>query len=215
MKKIVTEIVKINPAHPEPDTLAVICRTLKAKGVMAYPTETFYGLGGDCFDKEVIKRIYDLKKRETAKPFPIIVSDTTMAANLSSEIPPSFTPLTNRFWPGPLTLVLKASPLFPRELVGNRRSIGMRVPGVLWLQELVRCVGFPLIATSANIAGEGEISLPEEIIRIFDGKVELIIDGGKTPGRLPSTVVDLTSETPALLREGAIPGDEIRKALSI
>jgi L-threonylcarbamoyladenylate synthase len=112
--------------------------------------------------------------------------------------------LASRFWPGPLTVVLKAASHLPPELAGPGRTIGIRLPAVIWLQKLIRVIGLPLVTTSANISGQGEIESAEEVKSVFTGKVDLIVDGGKAPGGQPSTVVDLTGEKPVLIRGGVI-----------
>jgi L-threonylcarbamoyladenylate synthase len=204
MIKIKTQIIKINPELVELDKIAIIAQTLGKEGVIAYPTDTFYGLGANCFSRKAIQRIYQIKKRKQEKPLSVVISDMDMVEEIVASIPPSFFALATEFWPGPLTLILKAAPQFPEELLGTGRTLGIRLPAVSWLRELVRQVGFPVTATSANISGQKEIALPEEIIKIFSEKVELIVDGGKAQGILPSTIVDLASGKPKILREGAV-----------
>jgi len=211
---IETRVIKINPGLVELDKIKSIAQFLKMPGVMAFPTDTFYGLGTDCFSPEKIRRIYQIKKRKMEKPIPLIIAEVEEAKRIAGEIPPLFWSLAEEFWPGPLTLVLKASPGLPQELLGHSQAIGVRLPAVPWLRELVREAGFPLTATSANLSGEKEINHPEKIKDIFWGKVDLIVDGGKTPGTRPSTVLDMTSEKPKILREGIIPVTQLRKYLS-
>ena len=203
-KPATARIIKISSKKIEEEKVRLIANTLKQGGVIAYPTDTFYGLGADCFSAEALQRIYRIKKREARKPFPVLISDLPMVKDLAAEIPAAFRALTAKFWPGPLTLVIKAAARLPAELVGVNRTIGIRLPNVTWLRELIRKVGFPIIATSANISGAGEIDSAEEVIRQFQDKVDLIVDGGRTPGGRPSTVVDLTGERPVVVREGAI-----------
>jgi len=210
-----TRIIKINPHRVERDKIKDIAQVLKKPGVIAYPTDTFYGLGADCFSPEEIRRIYQIKKRKKKKPIPLIIAEAEEVKRIAVEIPPLFWLLSREFWPGPLTLVLKASPALPPELLGHSQTIGVRLPALSWLRELVKEANFPLTATSANISGEKEISHPEKIKDIFWEKVELIVDGGKTPGTQPSTVLDLTSEKPKILREGIIPVTKLREYLSI
>lgn len=126
-------------------------------------------------------------------------------------IPHVFWQIADKFWPGPLTIVLKASAEFPADFLGAGASIGIRLPDLPWLRKLVRETGIPITATSANISGEREVACIEEVRENFYGKVDLIIDGGKTRGNLPSTVIDLTSKDPKILREGAIPRSQLRK----
>jgi L-threonylcarbamoyladenylate synthase len=136
-----------------------------------------------------------------------------MVQSLAVEIPSLFWVLTEKFWPGPLTLVLKASSDLPKEMIGPGESVGIRLPDVSWLQRLIDDVAFPITATSANISGENEINDSQRIKDIFCGKVDLIVDGGKTRGILPSTVVDLSSKKPKILREGAVPLSSLGKYL--
>jgi L-threonylcarbamoyladenylate synthase len=208
-----TQIININPRLVEPKKVQRTVKVLGEDGVMVYPTETFYGLGAAAFAPQAIQRVYCLKKRDRAKPLLVLVSGLEMVKEIAWAIPPVFWPIAQDFWPGPLTLVLKASPDLPLELTGVRRTIGIRLPAVAWIREVVRQLAFPLTATSANISGAREICDPDEAARIFRGKVNLIVDGGKTPGRLPSTVLDLSGKMPAILREGAIPKASLKKYL--
>lgn len=210
-----TWIIKINPRIVELDKIKSIAQVLKKPGVIAYPTDTFYGLGVDCFSPEGIRRIYQIKKRKTKKPIPLIIAEVEDVKSIAVGIPSIFWSLAEEFWPGPLTLVLKASPGLPPELLGHSQTIGVRLPALSWLRELMKEAGFPLTATSANISGEKEISHPEKIKEIFWEKVNLVVDGGTTSGTQPSTVLDLTSEKPKILREGIIQATKLRKYLSI
>jgi L-threonylcarbamoyladenylate synthase len=201
--------IKIDAAITGSDVVADIARTLRQGGVIVYPTDTFYGLGADCFSPPALSRIYDIKGRSLTKGLLVLVSSTDMAGQLAAEIPPAFAALSAAFWPGPLTMVLKAAPNLPDELVGPARTIGVRLPALAWLRELVRTAGFPVVATSANISGEREIDSGEAAVRQFADKVDLIVDGGRTAGGRPSTVVDLTSGKPVVRRDGAIPRESI------
>jgi L-threonylcarbamoyladenylate synthase len=208
-----TRIVKIHSATLDQDQLKLVSDILLKDGVMAYPTETFYGLGALALSEKAIQKIYRLKKRERGKPLSVVISDIAMAEEIAAALPPLFRTLSREFWPGPLTLVVKAKPLFPPSMLGPGGTLAMRVPDALWLQELVRHLDVPLTATSANLSGEEDISEPEEIIKIFSGKSDLIVDGGPTRGGLPSTILDLTSERPRLLRAGAVPITLLQKYL--
>lgn len=203
-----TQIIKISPHLIEDKKIELIVRVLREEGIMAYPTDTFYGLGANCYLERALEKIYRLKRRKKAKPISLVISDRAMVNEVCVDIPPLFEALTKAFWPGPLTLVLKASGALPKILQSEQGSIGVRLPDFSWLRTVIRESGFPLTATSANISGEKEISQPEKIIEIFDGRVDLIVDGGETPGRLPSTVVDLTLTRPKILREGALPSSK-------
>jgi len=208
-----TKIIKINPALVELDKIKIVAKVLQEEGIIAYPTDTFYGLGASCFSEKAIQRIYHLKKREPSKPISIIISDINMARDIAKDIPSLFWKMAGEFWPGPLTFVLKASSTLPSGLLGPGDSIGIRQPALSWIRELLNETGFPITATSANISGEKEIADPEIIIDAFFGLVDLIADGGETRGALPSTVVDLISAKPVIIREGAVPRSVLGKYL--
>ena len=208
---IQTRIVKIAPQIIELEGIKIIAKILEREGIIAYPTDTFYGLGANCFSKNAIHRIYQIKGRKPSKPLSIVISDIEMMRKIVFGIPHVFWQIADKFWPGPLTIVLKASANFPADFLGAGASVGIRLPDLPWLRKLVRETGVPITATSANISGEREVACIDEVRENFYGKVDLIVDGGKTKGNLPSTVIDLTSEDPKILREGAIPRSQLRK----
>ena len=206
-----TKIFKVNSAKLDKGTLDTVVEVLRQDGVMVYPTETFYGLGANALSPPAIQKVYRLKAREENKPLSVVISDLEMLKGLVAEVPAVFGPLSKDFWPGPLTLVLKASPKVPPELERGTGTIGVRLPAVPWIWTLLDRAGFPLTATSANLSGEQEIADPESVIRGFKGKVDVILDSGNTPGSRPSTVLDLTLERPHILREGVIPEADLRR----
>lgn len=208
-----TRIVGVDSKHIELDKIEDISGVLKRGGLIVYPTDTFYGLGVNCFSEKGIQRIYDLKKREAAKPLLVVVSSINMLEEVAAYIPPVFNRLSAEFWPGPLTMIFPASPKLPEALLGESRSVGIRLPAFAWLIALVEQAGFPITATSANPAGESEIDHAAEAVRIFEGKVDLIVDAGKTAGGQPSTVLDLTRAKPEVLREGAVAAVKLRDYL--
>ncbi len=208
-----TQVIEIKPGPVDAAKIAKIADILRKDGIMAYPTDTFYGLGAGAYSERAIRKIYLLKKRERGKPLSVVISGIEMAEKVAASLPPAFSSLSRIFWPGPLTLVIKAKPLFPPAMLGPGGSLALRLPDVPWLLELVRQMDVPITATSANISGEKEIDTREEVIEFFSGKVDLIVDGGKTPGGLASTIVDLTSAKPRVLREGAVPSDRLRRYL--
>jgi L-threonylcarbamoyladenylate synthase len=208
-------VLKIDLEIIGSDIIQDIARTLRGGGVIVYPTDTFYGLGADCHHRGALSRIYEIKGRPPSKALLVLVSDMDMAGRLAAGRPAAFDRLTAAFWPGPLTLILRAAPGLPDELVGPERTIGVRLPAPAWLRELVRTAGFPVVATSANISGKSEIDSGAAAVRQFADKVDLIVNGGKTAGGRPSTVVDLTSGRPVLRRDGAIPRAKLETVLEI
>ncbi|MFC2165532.1 L-threonylcarbamoyladenylate synthase [Acidobacteriota bacterium] len=206
-----TRIVRVDPEKCIPAEIKRVARILKDDGMVVYPTDTFYGLGVNCFSPMAIRRAYGLKKRNPSKPLSVVISDREMLHSVAIDIPSLFESLAAEFWPGPLTLVLRSNPLIPDVLLGSQKTIGLRLPDHTWLRELVRTANFPITATSANIAGKVEISDPVKAIRVFQGKVDCVVDGGVTRGGLSSTVVDMTTEKPSILREGAIPSHQLER----
>lgn len=207
-----TRIIKISPGIIEIDKIGKIVEVLRKDGVIVYPTETFYGLGANGFSAKAIREVYRLKKRQALKPLSVVISDISMLDQVVSEIPPFFRPLISEFWPGPLTIILKASPEVPVELQGEG-TIGVRLTGHKWVRSLVSQAHFPITATSANISGDKEISSPDNVKELYVGKVDLIVDGGVTPGIVPSTVVDMSGGEPRLVREGGISSAQLKKFL--
>jgi L-threonylcarbamoyladenylate synthase len=134
-----------------------------------------------------------------------VIADLDMADEIAGPLPRLFLDLACAFWPGPLTIVARARSLFPPAMLGPGGTLAMRVPGTNWLRGFLRMLGVPVTATSANLSGGPEISRPAEIVELFRGKVEIIVDGGPTPGGLPSTIVDLTLDPPRIVRPGAVP----------
>jgi L-threonylcarbamoyladenylate synthase len=186
---------------------------LRGGGIMAYPTETFYGLGAAWFSRQGVDRIFRLKKRASSKPLPVMASNLEMVQEITGTLPLTFQSLAGEFWPGPLTLVLPAASAVPAVLTGPGRSVAVRIPPARWIRDLLDEMEQPLTATSANISGDKEISDPAEVIRLFDGKTDVIINGGNTPGGAPSTLVELTGSEPRVIREGVIPAAAVFEAL--
>ncbi len=208
-----TEIIRLTGGPGDRDNDVRIIRTLAEGGIIVYPTDTFYGLGASGFMPDAIEKIYGIKQRSAAKPLSLVVSDMAMLSAVAHAFPPSLEDLAAAFWPGPLTLILTASSSLPPALLGPSGTIGVRIPRHVWLRRLVHEAGFPLTATSANLSGEPESADPSPVIRMFDGRVDMIIDGGCTPGGRPSTILDLTGVAPRILREGAIPRAQLQAYL--
>ena len=182
-------------------------------GVIAFRTDTFYGLGADPFNLSALQRIKQLKGREEKKPILVVISDIGQIERLISERSPAFDLLAERFWPGALTLIGKAGPAVPDEVTANTGTIGVRLPDDDNVRAFVRACGGALTATSANPSGEQPARSAKEVESYFGATVDLIIDGGEARTDLPSTVVDAGGPEPKLIREGAIAWAEIQNAL--
>jgi len=209
----VTRKIRIDPGRENAGEVRQIAAALRDGGVAAYPTETFYALGAAAFSEKAVNGVYRLKGRNAAKALSVVASDLDMVKAIAGPPPPGFVMLAGEFWPGPLTIILPAAARVPDFLVGPRRTIAVRIPPLSWLRALVREIGEPLTATSANLSGEKELSDPLEVEALFNGKVDLIVDGGPAPGGPASTIVDLASAKPRIVRAGTIPADRIAALL--
>jgi len=193
-------------------TYTRIAETIARGGVIAFRTDTFYGLGADPFSRSAVQRIKQLKGREASKPILIIISDADQIERFISERSRAFDLLAERFWPGALTLIGRAALEVPDEVTAHTGTIGIRLPGDDNVRALVRVCGGALTATSANPAGAEPARAAAEVASYFGATVDLIIDGGEARVGLPSTVVDTEGLEPKLIREGAIPWSEIQKS---
>jgi len=182
--------------------------------VVAFPTETFYGLGADTLNGEALQKIFRVKQREKDKPLLLLVADRTWLPGLVKYIPPWAEPLMQRFWPGPLTLVFPASDHLSALLTGNTGKIGLRISSHPVAQGLVRVVGRAISATSANVSGQPGASQAGEVFQALGKKIDAILDGGRTTGGLGSTVVDIAGASPKIVRQGAIARAELAPFLT-
>jgi len=183
-------------------------------GVIAFRTDTFYGLGADPFNRDAVQRIKQLKGREDNKPILIVLSERPSVTRFVSETTPSFNLLADTFWPGPLTLVGHAVAELPEEVTAGTKTIGVRLPDDDRVRALVQACGGALTATSANPSHAEPARTAEKVFSYFGGRVNLIIDDGDAVTDRPSTVVDACDVAPRLIREGAINWSEIQTALS-
>ncbi len=174
-------------------------------GIIAFPTETFYGLCVDPFNPTAIRALFSLKGRPESNPVALIVKDIPMLETIVSEIPPVARPLMERFWPGPLTIIFKAGPGLPMELTAGTGTIGARVSSNVICQRLVASVSSPITATSANPSGALSATTAQEVLAYFNGSIDVVIDHGKGTGNKGSTIVDVTNGRVKIVREGAIP----------
>lgn len=182
-------------------------------GVIAFRTDTFYGLGADPFNGLAVQKITKLKGREEGRPILIVISDPDQVERLITERSKEFGILVEKFWPGPLTLVGKAHPDLSGQITAWTASIGVRLPADDRVRALVRACGGALTATSANLSGDPPSRSATDVDAYFPGGVDLIVDGGEVTATLPSTVFDVSGASPRLVREGAISRLAITKVL--
>jgi L-threonylcarbamoyladenylate synthase len=202
-------LVPISAEHPDPAVLARAAELLRAGQLVAFPTETVYGLGANALDAGAVARIYGAKGRPAYNPLIVHVADLAAARGLVSHWPDSATRLAQRWWPGPLTLVLPKGPGIPDLVTAGLPTIALRVPAHPVALALLREAGLPLAAPSANRSGEVSPTTAAHVARSLGGRVPLILDAGPTPVGIESTVVDLSGTAPVLLRPGMISRDEL------
>ena len=207
------EIVKVNPADPEPALIARAAALIGTGQVVAIPTDTFYGLAANPFDSAAVERVFAIKGRAQNMPLLLLIDSVEMARELAGELPPPFQRLAERFWPGPLTIVVEASAKVPARVTGESGRIGLRLPAAAIPRTLVQRLGVPVTATSANRTGEKECSSAQEVERCLGTSLPLILDGGVSRAARTSTVVSVRTDFWEVLREGAIAAQEIAALL--
>jgi L-threonylcarbamoyladenylate synthase len=197
------KIITIDAVHPE-RAFALCKEVLFRGGVVIYPTDTFYALGVDPRNAEAVKRLFEIKGRAADQAILLLLKDAAQVRDWAVEINRKAERLMNAYWPGPLTLLFKAKDDVLPELTGGRGSIGLRVPGNRVTRDLISVAGCAVTGTSANRTGEPSIRTAEEAVAALGENVDLIIDGGMTAGGKPSTIVDVSTAHPAIVRQGAI-----------
>jgi len=188
-------------------------QVLKGGGLVAFPTDTVYGVGAHVFMPEAVAKLYTAKMRPRDRAIPILLAGAEDIALVAEEIPEVAWELMERFWPGGLTLVLPKKAAVPDMVTAGQPNVAVRVPDHPVPQALIEGLGAPLAATSANLSGHPSPITAEEVRAELGGRIELILDGGRCPGGIPSTVLDLTADPPAILRRGAVAAEEIKAIL--
>jgi L-threonylcarbamoyladenylate synthase len=186
------------------EVLQKAIKVLEKGGVVAFPTETFYGLGVKYDNEDALKRLYEIKKRPQDKAIPLIVGSIREVHILAAEVPELAFELMKRYWPGPLTIVLKAKDRLSEYITAGTGKVAVRVPGESVALDIVRRTGFPITATSANPSGSPPADSPQEVLKYFAEELDLIIDGGRTHGYEPSTIVEVVDDNIKLLRKGIL-----------
>ena len=205
--------VKINPQKPEKEILQKAAEIIKKGGLVAFPTETVYGLGGNSLDKKAVRKIFEAKGRPFDNPLIVHVADIRDLSKLAKKIPEEAKILTKRFWPGPLTLVLFKKKIVPNEVTAGARTVAIRMPKNKIALELIKLAGSPIAAPSANLAGKPSPTTAGHVSEDLGERVDLILDGGKTKIGVESTVLDLTCKPPLILRPGGVSLEELKKVL--
>jgi L-threonylcarbamoyladenylate synthase len=200
----VTRTLVVDDEAAPREALAAAAAILRSGGLVAFPTESFYGLGADALDRRALARVFSVKGRPESKPLLVLVDSVAMAEGLVLDVPPGVRELMARHWPGALTLVLRAARHVPETLTAGTGTVGVRMPGHPLALALVRAAGLAMTAPSANPSDAEPPTTASAVRRYFEGAVDLIIDGGATAGGAGSTIADCTRWPPRILRQGPV-----------
>jgi len=199
-----SHIVQLDPRSPDSQTLRRAAACLQEGKTVAFPTETFYALGVSAYHEPALQRVFAIKGRMFDKPLPLIIHGESMLEEIAVQIPECARSLIRTFWPGPLTLIFKASEKIPPLLTASTGTVAVRDSSHPLARLVVKEAQLPITATSANLSGGASCDSAEAVDHQLGDRVDMIIDGGPAPGGLPSTIVDLTASPPRIVREGAI-----------
>jgi L-threonylcarbamoyladenylate synthase len=209
----VTDVIFLDARRPDPAGIARAAALLRAGALVAFPTETVYGLGAHALDVEAVRRIFTAKGRPAGDPLIVHVHDDSQLRHLAADVPPAVAALASRFWPGPLTIVLPRAARVPTEVTAGLNTVAIRVPAHPIAHALIAAAAIPVAAPSANLFSRPSPTRAEHVLQDLDGRIDLVIDGGPTDVGVESTVLDLTEATPTILRPGAITLEMIRAVL--
>lgn len=208
-----TSVLSIDPQHPQPDVIQTAADVLRRGGLVAFPTETVYGLGANALDPSALERIYLAKRRPASDPLIVHIHDLAQLEQLAVNIPPGAYALAEKFWPGPLTMVLERAEHVPATVAQGLNTVAIRMPAHPTAAALIRACGFPIAAPSANTFTRPSATSAAHVLEDLRGRVDLVLDGGPTPIGLESTVLDLTQTPPQVLRPGGIVLSDLREVL--
>lgn len=189
--------------------IAEAIKVINNGGIVSFPTETFYGLGVKYDNILALNMLYEIKKRPKEKAMPLIIGDTKMLGLVASSVSDIAEKLMDKFWPGPLTILLNATEDLSEFVVGEAGKVAVRMPGESFALDLARALEFPITATSANISGTLSADTPGNVVMHFGESLDLLLDAGNTPGGKPSTIVDASGDEIRIMRPGVIPTEEI------
>lgn len=214
VERLRPEIIRIHAVEPEPSLVNYVADRIRQGSVVGLPTDTFYGLAVDPYNLHAVERVYEIKERGKHKPLSLLIESVEQAEELAYALPDEFHLLAEKFWPGPLTIIVKAAPRLPLKVTANSGNIAVRMPESDVAMAVLRALKTPVTATSANLAGELECTNAEAVVEQMGDRVQLVVDGGKTPRNVPTTIVNLSEDGRwSLQREGALSLAEIEDLL--
>jgi L-threonylcarbamoyladenylate synthase len=210
---IKTKVLLGNQETPEKNVISEAAKLIRAGGIVSFPTETVYALGADAYNQEMVAKVYRIKRRDRSKPISVFLKSAQQARKLVHCMTPDAEKLMEKFWPGPLTLVFKCTDPRLSLVLANGDKLGVRVSPSKFIDRLLDEAKVPITATSANISGKKSCVAANRVFYFFNGRIDMIVDGGKSKVFLPSTVLEVSGEEVSLIRLGHIPLDEIRKVV--
>lgn len=206
-----SEIASSKVKDTRAETFSAAIATLKRGDAIVFPTETLYGLGADALNDAAVEKIYQLKGRDAANPIPVLVANRKMLGVIVAEVPPLAERLIEQFWPGPLTLVLPARKEIPRPLLNSTGGVGVRISSQALASELIKGLGRPLTATSANPSGKPPARTVEEAKKYFGAEIDVFVDGGELASKTGSTVAEVSADAIKIIRQGEIGRSELQR----
>lgn len=210
---IKTRVLAVDSREPESSVVETAAAIIRRRGLVAFPTETVYGLGADATDAEAVAKIFAAKRRPTTDPLIVHIADASDLDSIATNVSPLARKLAEAFWPGPLTLVLERGERIPAEVSAGLDTVAVRLPAHAVAVALIRAAHTPIAAPSANLFSRPSPTQAKHVSQDLDGRVELILDGGPTAVGLESTVLDLTVDPPAVLRPGGVSIEAIRELI--
>ncbi len=208
-----TRIIRVDPIYPNVKDIKVCAEVIRSGGLVAFPTETVYGLGANAYDREAVKKIFIAKNRPPDNPLIVHICDFKQLENIVTEIPDKALRLVKNAWPGPLTIILPKHSSVPDEVTAGLDTVAVRMPAHPVALKLIELSGVPIAAPSANLAGRPSPTTPSHVIQDLYGRVDIIIDAGETFFGVESTIINLLTEPPTLLRPGPLPIEKIEEFL--
>lgn len=207
------EILKVNSETPEQSLITYVAEQIRSGNVLGMPTDTFYGLAADPYNLHAVDRVYEIKTRGRHKPLSLLIESVEQAEEMADDLPDEFYALAEKFWPGPLTIIVKAAPRLPLKVTANTGNIAIRIPAAPIPLAVIRAARVPITATSANLSGKSECTTAVAVKGQLGDHVPLIVDGGTSPRSVPSTIVQVDRRGWKLMREGAISSQDIAALL--
>jgi len=205
-----TRRMKLNRQMPGWTAVRTAAQVIDTGGIICFPTDTVYGFAASIYSRDAIDRLRSLKRRSLSEPFVIIASDIDIVHEMVEVVTARHLRLMEAYWPGPLTIVFRASPMVPAYLTGAAGTVALRIPDDVLTQSILRACGVPLAAPSANVRGKRPALNPEEVLAEFDGKIDLLLDGGSVESSDPSTIVSVNARNLTVLRRGRVPVGRVR-----